>query len=491
MDSISGAPLSVPAPLRWVATPFGGMLLLAAALLAPGLDQGDLRVDSPVYAWIARHIVISGDWLNLYYDHGQTPYFNKPPLQFWLMALSLQVFGPSLFAVKLVTVLFALATVALLYRLARLWLDPPASATAGVVLVTTYTFLRNCGGCRLDPGVTFFFLLALLAGARMLERPRSQWRDWALLGVAAGLGMLLKSGAALMFVPILVVAFAWQRRWDLLLNPRAIVAVGIAAALVFPWYLHQYATWGSMFLKEHVWRQQVGRLEGGTFGDTAWYGFLRELGLFYWPWLPLVVCGLWLTIRAARSARAPRDRFLLAWTVVAAGILQLIRRKHDRYLMFLFPAFSIFAAMALASWPRLVAFRDPGLRHLGWISLAALLGLTVLPIPLHRTSLPELAVAAPLIAAAKAESGHPLPLVHVRGEIGTNTQCAIRFYTGAEVRRLADDPVTGLQPGDVVAVTRREWAATEGQLPPFALLAEGKSLVFVRVLPRPAARGQP
>src|SRR5437867_3765362 len=118
--------------LRFLQQPFVSMLLLAGAILFAGLGQGDIRIDGPIYAWAAKHMVVSGDWLNLYYDHGQTPYFNKPPLQFWLMAVVFKALGYSTFSAKLVSVLFGLGCVAMVYAIARLRFEPAVAGTAGI-----------------------------------------------------------------------------------------------------------------------------------------------------------------------------------------------------------------------------------------------------------------------------------------------------------------------------------------------------------------------
>src|SRR5690349_14579805 len=173
--------------LSFVRKPFVSMLLVAAAILFAGLGQGDIRIDGPIYAWAAKHMVFSGDWLNLYYDHGETPYFNKPPLQFWLMAVVFKVLGCTTFSAKLVSVLFALGCVAMVYAIVRIRFDSAIAATAGIVLATTYPFIRNSASVRLDAGLTFFFLVALYAGTRMIAGLRPRWRDWILLGAACGL----------------------------------------------------------------------------------------------------------------------------------------------------------------------------------------------------------------------------------------------------------------------------------------------------------------
>src|SRR5438445_2673546 len=76
---------------------------------------GFVGPDEPRYAWVAREMVESRDWVTprLY---GQ-PWFEKPPLYYWGAALSFKLFGASEAAARLPS-----AVSALLATLALAWL---------------------------------------------------------------------------------------------------------------------------------------------------------------------------------------------------------------------------------------------------------------------------------------------------------------------------------------------------------------------------------
>ncbi len=62
--------------------------------------------DEALYAAIAQRVVRTKEWLPLIYQ-GQ-PYFNKPPLHFWVMALSLRLWGPGEFAIRFPSATFGI-----------------------------------------------------------------------------------------------------------------------------------------------------------------------------------------------------------------------------------------------------------------------------------------------------------------------------------------------------------------------------------------------
>src|ERR1700676_2126119 len=60
---------------------------------------GFVGPDEPRYAWIARDIAETGDWVTPHL-YGQ-PWFEKPPLFYWGAALSFKLFGVSEAAARL------------------------------------------------------------------------------------------------------------------------------------------------------------------------------------------------------------------------------------------------------------------------------------------------------------------------------------------------------------------------------------------------------
>jgi len=456
--------------VRFLQQPFVSMLLLAAAILFAGLGQGDIRIDGPIYAWAAKHMVISGDWLNLYYDHGQTPYFNKPPLQFWLMALAFKVFGYSTFSAKLVSVLFGLGCVAMVYAIGRLRFEPSVAATAGIALATTYTFIRNTAAVRLDAGVTFFFLVALYAGGRMLLTERSLLRHWIMIGGACGFALMLKSGGGLFCLPILIGAFAWNRRRDLLCNWGALLALAVCAVIVLPWYLHQYHTWGQRFIDQHFRQQMLGRFEAATFGSSVWYAYLRDLGLRYWPWIPFAVFGVWKLFRAmirGPSATKSLDRLLAIWALGTLVLLHLLPKKYDRYLLFVYPALAIIAAYGLNRSTLWRHWKDFILPNVGWAAAVTLTALQIANVKFHVTGYPELSRTIPAMhGTVYALQNVPMPV-----------QCNIRFFSNARVKTIDESGVPNLHSGDILVLPR----AYNSDLPAHQLLAQGKQLIIIKL----------
>src|SRR5208282_2909184 len=105
-------------PLSMAARLFWSVLILATLYLCYFHNLGVIGLvgpDEPRYAWIARDMTESGDWVTprLY----GKPWFEKPVLYYWAAALSFKLFGVSETTARLPS-----ALAALLATLAMAWL---------------------------------------------------------------------------------------------------------------------------------------------------------------------------------------------------------------------------------------------------------------------------------------------------------------------------------------------------------------------------------
>ncbi len=102
--------------LKWL--PFAGIYLVYGI----GLFLDVMDVDATQYASMAREMLETGNYLKLYNRYEN--YLDKPPLIFWLSALSYKLLGVSNFAYKLPSFLFSLLAAYSTYRLAKLYYGP-------------------------------------------------------------------------------------------------------------------------------------------------------------------------------------------------------------------------------------------------------------------------------------------------------------------------------------------------------------------------------
>ncbi len=102
----------------------------------------ETTVDSAKYAAVSREIYENGDFIHLKI-HGE-PYDQKPPLLFWLAAITFNIFGVSIIAFKLPNLLFTFLGIYSTYRLGLLIFDKRTGIIAAVIYTTSEAmFLYN------------------------------------------------------------------------------------------------------------------------------------------------------------------------------------------------------------------------------------------------------------------------------------------------------------------------------------------------------------
>ncbi|MGQ0600363.1 MAG: ArnT family glycosyltransferase, partial [Anaerolineales bacterium] len=130
-----------------------GALLTATLFRALPLTDNSFHPDEALYAYFARLIA-----------SGRNPLLaglvvDKPPLPFYLNALSLALIGPTPFAARLPTFFASLISLALLYRLARRLYGPRVALLAAWLFALSPFAILFSITLFLDPLLTVFVLL--------------------------------------------------------------------------------------------------------------------------------------------------------------------------------------------------------------------------------------------------------------------------------------------------------------------------------------------
>jgi len=327
--------------------------LLAALVVVLGVlfffrlgDPGLWPKDEARYAQAAREMVRSGDWL-VPTLAGEVR-LNKPPLFYWVGAVSQVIFGETEFAVRLPAALAGIASALLAFHLARTLFGFGAGWLAAIVYATS-AYPAGMGrlghpDSLLSLFVTGAILLLFLAWREAFRRRGPVLGAWALMG----LGFLVKGPHGVLLPLLVIVAFlAIRREWRMIGRlqwaygpPIALLPVGIWAAMVVDRVgLLQILDW---------YRESVGRFAGsGSFHpEPFWYFLPIVLGGFF-PWvvrLPEIAAWLW-----RRRDPAPAKTLLWIWPFVVIVFFSLSPNKAAAYVLPAFVPLAVAAGAVLAN----------------------------------------------------------------------------------------------------------------------------------------------
>src|SRR5262245_15080973 len=271
------------------------LLVLPAVLLYPTRGFHLLEPDEGRYAQIPKEM-LSGSWV-VPTLQGE-PYLDKPPLMYWLVALSYRVFGITPEAARLVPALCVHLTILAVYLIGRRSIGERAAFWGALLLSVAPGFVSVARLLLLDGLLTLCVTVSVLCGFEAVRTGVLKKRWWIAAAVASGLGFLTKGpiSEVLLFVPLWVFGFlatgaVARVRWYWYLAFFAIVF-----AVNLPWYIAIYLQ-QPQFLKHFFWEHNVMRfLQPFDHLQPIWYyGPILVGGLL--PGTILLAAYLWNLLR--------------------------------------------------------------------------------------------------------------------------------------------------------------------------------------------------
>ncbi len=204
--------------------------LFALLVLTGFLNLWDLSRNGWANGYYAAAVrSMSTSWHNFLYasfDPSGVMTVDKPPLAFWIQALSVRVFGFNSWSILVPQALMGMLTVALIYDLVRRRFGRLAGALAGLTLAITPITVAMSRHNNPDAALILCCVAALWFTVRAFEDGRTRWI--VLAGLAVGLGFEAKMAAALLVVPGITAAWLWSSPHRPLKTIRQLLAGGAA-----------------------------------------------------------------------------------------------------------------------------------------------------------------------------------------------------------------------------------------------------------------------
>jgi len=340
------------------------VLALMAWNVFAGLGSVSLNdSDEARYGVSAYEMLQSRSFLVTTYA-GEREYWNlKPPLGYWLMALSFSVFGPTFFALRLPAALCGIGAVAVSMALSRRWLGRRASLLTGLIMATAFGFLSNHGARSgdLDAALTLLLLLALWVVAQLDESP---WRI-VLLGALLAVAFLLKSFAILPLILVAVLYAAWSGSWRRQRVLPCLVALTVFVVPVAAWAMARWQADGSPYFLERMVQEDLLARSTSIIDKVSYspYGYVGTLFDRFAPWPLLILAGAFAVARAKkfrfqdllRKMTGGMRPLVLLWALVPLVLFSLSLTQHHWYLDPSYPAWAMLAALAILALVRRAA----------------------------------------------------------------------------------------------------------------------------------------
>jgi 4-amino-4-deoxy-L-arabinose transferase-like glycosyltransferase len=318
-----------------------------------------MDIDASQYASISREMLDNKSYLQLF-DLGYD-YLDKPPMLFWLSALSMKIFGVHDWAYRLPSFLFALLAVYATYRLALLFYKKEIAQLSAMVLAASQALFLITHDVRCDTMLMGWVTLSLWQMAAWYQT--GHWKYFIIAFIAMACGMMTKGPIALLvpafsFVPHFILRREWKQlfRWEYLVGAIIIVImlIPMSIGLYQQFDLHP----GKLIngvpiqsgLRFYYWTQSFGRYTGeNVFNELNHFTFLLENMLWsFLPWIIFFLLGLIFSVKelavnkfrlSGKQEWITTGGFIVTYCILARSQAQL-----PHYIFVVFPLAAIITA---------------------------------------------------------------------------------------------------------------------------------------------------
>ncbi len=319
--------------------------------------------DEPRYAEVAREMLARRDFITP--TLGGLPWFEKPPLLYWMMMLSYRVLGMNEYAARLGPACCGLLTAVFLY-----WLGSNIGKTSEEKNVgesgtatgrwSALVWLSSLGAIGFSRGATFDIVLTMTITGSLTcyfineVRTRSD-RDGAprraliltAFYVLAGLSLLAKGLVGFLIIfGVIILYLVIRREWpNRSFTVSLIWGVPLALAIAGLWYGPMIARHGSMFVNQFIVQHHFARFVTNKYHHPGpVYFYLPVLVGLALPWTIVLGASLVFARRWNWQGESGLDRlrvFALIWLIVPLAFFSFSGSKLAAYILPSLPAVAI------------------------------------------------------------------------------------------------------------------------------------------------------
>ncbi|MGA2514924.1 MAG: glycosyltransferase family 39 protein [Thermodesulfobacteriota bacterium] len=315
------------------------------------LGRWDLwNPDEPRYAQIAREMLDRGDWILMHLNGGV--YGDKPPLFFWLIALSSYLWqGFTSFSVRFPSAVFGTLTVLLTFFLGKRLYSPRTGFFSGLILATSLHFVYLSTRANIDVTLTFFTTASFLCFFLWYQEGREEGvchsrrsRNLFIFGfyVSMAFATLAKGPIGLVF-PLfgsLIFLFS-QKEYGEVRRMKLLPGIFLFLAIVLAWFLPAGFLGGWPYVLGNLFRHTTEAYSTGWTHPHPLYYYLYSFPMSFMPWVFCLPAAVAYGCSKATIGKRKEFLFLSVWCLVIFVFFSLSRSKRALYLLPLFPAASL------------------------------------------------------------------------------------------------------------------------------------------------------
>lgn len=335
--------------------------LVAGILInANGLFSDVLEPDGALYATISKHIVLTGNWFDLFGDGHD--WLDKPHFPFWMAALSFKIFGITAFAYKFPAFIFWLAGILFTFKLTHKLYDTITAKAAVIIYVFSLHAILSNFDVRAEPyltalsiGAIYYFYKSTVSGKRV---------DIVLTALFAACAVMTKGIFVLITIAGgFVLYWILSKQWKQFINIRWWIMLLLIFIFITPELYSLYVQFDIhpekvVFGKTNVsglrfffWDSQFGRFFNT--GPIKYHGdpffFLHTTLWAFLPWSVILYIAVIQLIRKKRQNTGYEKWIIYGSAALTFVLFSFSGFQLPHYVVIIFPQFSIITVVYLIS----------------------------------------------------------------------------------------------------------------------------------------------
>ncbi len=247
----------------------------AACLFLPYLGAAHLfDWDEINFAEAAREMIVSGEYSRVQINY--QAFQEKPPLFFWLQALSMQVFGVNEWAARFPNAVCGIISLLCLYRVGSRWVDIHfAQWWVGLYVASLLPHFYFKSGI-IDPWFNLFIFLGIVFLVKAQEGEGQKTRPMIYSGLLIGAAIMTKGPVALLIYGLVYAVFAIINRFRDFLSWQQIFAFTLSTLAVGgSWFLVEVLRGRAEVIQEFIIYQiRLLQTQDAGHGGPFFYHFI-------------------------------------------------------------------------------------------------------------------------------------------------------------------------------------------------------------------------
>jgi 4-amino-4-deoxy-L-arabinose transferase-like glycosyltransferase len=334
------------------------------------------------FAESAREMIVTGNYSRVQIDFH--PFWEKPPLFFWMQVLSMKLFGINEFAARFPNAVVGIITLITLFIIGGRLYDEKFGFIWSLAYLGSFLPHLYFKSGIIDPFFNFFIFLSVvfLAASIRTEAGNNGFKYALLSGITMGLATLTKGPVGLLIAVISIVVYWVNMKLKRISNWKNIMIFLVSWLIITSlWFVPEMINNGFWFIKEFIKYQADLFLKpvAGHSGPVYYHFLVVFLGCF-----PISVLALPVLVRK-NTGTVDDGKYFLRWMLILFWVVMIlfsiVKTKIVHYSSLAYFPLSYFAAYFIYE---LLNNRNIFRKYLTWILIVtgSIFSLVLIAVPL-------------------------------------------------------------------------------------------------------------